>query len=138
MTTPAILRRRYQADAVTTASASRLVVMLYDRLVRDLFAAHAAIGSADIPAAHHALLHAQEIVAELAGSLDVGQWDEARSLASLYEYLGYTLVRANLAKSQSYVMDCLEVVEPLRDAFATAAQSPEGTAHDAAALEGAS
>lgn len=126
MTTPSILRRRYQADAVTTASPSRLVVMLYDRLVKDLYAAHTAIGSADIPAAHHALRHAQEIVAELTGSLDVAQWPEAHSLASLYEYLGYTLVRANLAKSRAYIVDCLAVVEPLRDAFAAAAQSPDG------------
>ena len=133
MTTPAMLRRRYQADAVTTASPSRLIVMLYDRLVKDLYAAHAAIESADIPAAHNSLLHAQEIVAELTGSLDVEQWQEARSLASLYEYLGFTLVRANLTKSQAYVMDCLEVVEPLRDAFATAAQAPE-----AGPLEGVS
>ena len=138
MTTPAMLRRRYQADAVTTASPSRLIVMLYDRLVKDLFAAQAAIGSADIPAAHHALLHSQEIVAELAGSLDVEQWEEARSLASLYEYLAFTLVRANLAKSQAYVLDCIEVVEPLRDAFATAAQTPEATAHEGVPLEGAS
>ncbi|WP_230208858.1 flagellar export chaperone FliS [Nostocoides sp. HKS02] len=127
MTTPEILRRRYQSEAVTTASPSRLVIMLYDRLVKDLYAAHAAIGSADIPVAHHELVHAQEIVAELAGSLDVARWEEARSLASLYEYLGYTLVRANLAKSQSYVMDCLEVVEPLRDAFVTAAQTPDAS-----------
>jgi flagellar protein FliS len=133
MTSPAMLRRRYQADAVTTASPSRLVVMLYDRLVKDLYAAHSAIGSADIPGAHNALLHAQEIVAELTGSLDVARWEEARSLASLYEYLSHTLVRANLAKSQSYVMDCLEVVEPLRDAFATAALTP-----DAEPLEGVS
>jgi flagellar protein FliS len=128
-----MLRRRYQADAVTTASPSRLVVMLYDRLVKDLYAAHAAIGAADIPAAHNALLHAQEIVAELTGSLDVERWEEARSLASLYEYLSHTLVRANLAKSRSYVTDCLEVVEPLRDAFATAALAP-----DAGPLEGVS
>jgi flagellar protein FliS len=128
-----MLRRRYQADAVTTASPGRLVVMLYDRLVKDLHAAHAAIGSADIPAAHNALLHAQEIVAELDGALDVAQWEEARSLSSLYEYLRFTLIRANLSKSQSYCMDCLEVVEPLREAFATAAQLPEITP-----LEGAS
>lgn len=133
MTSPAILRRRYQADAVTTASPSRLVVMLFDRLVKDLYAAHAAIGSVNIPAAHYALRHAQEIVAELTGSLDVAQWEEAQNLAALYEYLEYTLIRANLAKSQAYVVDCLEVVEPLRDAFAAAAQSP-----DAVPLEGAS
>ena len=125
MTTPEILRRRYQSEAVTTASPSRLVVMLYDRLVKDLYAAHAAIGSADIPAAHNELVHAQMVVDELTGSLDVERWQEARHLASLYEYLRYTLVRANLSKSQSYIGDCLEVVEPLRDAFATAALTPE-------------
>ena len=124
MTTSAMLRRRYNGDAVTTASPNRLVVMLYDRLLKDLNSASTAIGGANIEAAHRALLHAQEIVAELSGSLDLSLWPEGAQLKALYDYLTERLVRANMTKDAAFVAECLEVVEPLRDAFAEAALSP--------------
>ena len=75
MTTAAQLRSRYAREAVTTASPARLVTMLYDRLVRDLDDAELAISLANPQAAHALLRHAQDIVQELSGSLDVSRWD---------------------------------------------------------------
>ncbi|WP_406833079.1 flagellar export chaperone FliS [Pedococcus sp. KACC 23699] len=125
MTTSAMLRRRYNGDAVTTASPNRLVVMLYDRLLKDLNSASTAIGGGNIEAAHRALVHAQEIVAELSGSLDLSLWPEGAQLKALYGYLTERLVRANMTKDAAFVAQCLEVVDPLRDAFAEAALAPE-------------
>ena len=125
MTTSAMLRRRYNGDAVTTASPNRLVVMLYDRLLKDLNTAFAAVGDANIEVAHRSLLHAQDIVAELSGSLDLTMWPEGSQLKALYDYLTDRLVRANVSKDVAFIAECLEITEPLRDAFAQAALSPE-------------
>lgn len=125
MTTPAMLRRRYRTDAVSTASPARLVVMLYDRLATDLYSAQAAVGGADIEGAHVALLHAQEIVAELSGSLDLELWPQGEGLAALYDFLRDRLVRANVTKDAAFVAECIEVVEPLREAFSEAALVPD-------------
>ena len=64
-----MIRNRYVGDSVATASPSRLVTMLYDRLVRDLVTGEGAIVASDLAAANESLVHAQEIVWELAISL---------------------------------------------------------------------
>ncbi len=122
MTTTAMLRRRYGSDAVATASPARLVVMLYDRLVKDLHAASAAIEGRDIETSHGALVHAQDVVAELSSSLDLDAWPEGSSLAALYDFLTDRLIQANVTKDATLVAACIEVVEPLRDAWTEAAQ----------------
>lgn len=124
MTTTATLRRRYGSDAVGTASPAQLVVMLYDRLAQDLYAAGAALESRSTEAAHHALVHAQEVVCELLASLDTSRWPEGEGLASLYRYLLERLEQANVHKDQSVVAECLEVVDPLREAWRQASTIP--------------
>jgi flagellar protein FliS len=86
-------RARYLADTVATASPARRIVMLYDRLWLDIQRAQiaadaaAAAGLTLDPAAREHLFHAQQIVAELLGSLDVAAWPDGAGLASLYGYL---------------------------------------------------
>lgn len=121
MTTQA-MRARYAADAVGTASPARLLTMLYDRLVRDLALAEAAIDAGDVPAAHRELVHAQEIVDMLRASLDVEAWDGGPGLAQLYSFLHQELVAANVAKDAGRVAGCRQIIEPLRDAWQQAAQ----------------
>ncbi|QIM21936.1 flagellar protein FliS [Phycicoccus sp. HDW14] len=79
MTTTAALRRLYTNDSVTTASPGQLVVLLYNRLVKDLNLALVGLERRDIEGSHRALRHAQEIVAELSSSLDTSVWPEGRA-----------------------------------------------------------
>lgn len=123
MTTTAMMRRRYGSDTVATASPSRLVVMLYDRLVRDLGGAVAALEGRDLETAHRNLLHAQDIVTELSLSLDTERWPEGESLAAIYRFVLDELVQANVHKDARRAASCLEIVEPLRDAWTQAADS---------------
>ncbi len=101
MTTAVQLRTRYARDAVQTASPARLVTMLYDRLARDLDDAELAISTADHQAAHNALRHAQDILAELSVSLDATVWAGGAGLKRLYAWLMRELVAANVAKDAS-------------------------------------
>lgn len=123
MTTAAQLRSRYARDSVTTASPVRLVTMLYDRLARDLDDAEFAISMANPQSAHTALRHAQDIVQELSGSLDVGRWSGGEGLQSLYTWLLEQLVATNLTKDASLLIGCREVIEPLREAWHEAANT---------------
>lgn len=119
--TASAMRARYAADSVGTASPARLVTMLYDRLVRDLGLAEAAIVAGDTVSAHNELVHAQAIVEELRSSLDTDAWDGAAGLAMLYDFLLAELVAANVAKDGIKVTACRELVEPLSDAWHQAA-----------------
>lgn len=115
------MRARYADSSVGTASPARLVTMLYDRLVRDLSLAEAAIVAADGETAHNELVHAQAIITELRSSLDVSAWAGGPGLAELYDYLSSELVGANVAKDAPRVSACRTIIEPLRDAWHQAA-----------------
>jgi flagellar protein FliS len=109
---------RYVQDSITTASPGRLVVMLYDRLALDLARAGDAIEAGDRSRSHTLLLHAQDIVSELASSLDHSAgWDGSKGLAALYTWLGSELVRVNIFGDLARLRGCQSVVEPLRESW---------------------
>ena len=119
----AALRARYLGDTVATASPQQLLVMLYDRLALDLERGQAALISGDRETASEQLQHAQEIVMELQGSLQVDAWEGGPRLASLYTWLLTELITANVKGDLRRVGDCRKIVEPLRDAWREAAAS---------------
>ena len=123
----ASLRARYMGDAVTTASPQRLLVMLYDRLALDLERAQAALAEGDRQEASGQLQHAQDIVLELRSSLQVDAWEGGPRLAALYTWLISELVQANVKADRNRVASCLQVVEPLRDAWRQAAATLAGS-----------
>lgn len=123
MSTTASLIARYQSAATETASGPQLLVMLYDRLAKDLSLAEVAIESGAIEAANTALIHAQQIVRLFHAHLDVDAFSGGKELADVYDYLDRQLVRANLTKNAQLVRDCVEVVEPLRAAWRAAAET---------------
>jgi flagellar protein FliS len=96
--------------------------MLYDRLVRDLCTAEAALSGRDLAAANSALVHAQEIVWELAAGLDPTKWSGGPALAALYQFILADLLDANVKKDAAKVTSVRELVEPLRDAWHQAAE----------------
>lgn len=115
-------RSTYARNSVTTASPGRLLVMLYDRLVRDLLGAEEALRQGEVARVNESLQHAQQIVLELRTSLDTTVWSGASGLADLYTFLHAELLAANVAKSEEQVRVCRELIEPLRDAWRQAAQ----------------
>jgi flagellar secretion chaperone FliS len=121
MPTSTMLRSRYVTDAVQTMSPGRLIVALYDRFMLDLDRAEAAIGVHDISASHEALVHAQEILYELLGSLDTKRWPAGAPLLAIYQYAINELVAANVGKDVARVIACRDLLEPLRDAWRQAA-----------------
>jgi flagellar secretion chaperone FliS len=74
MTSQSALRNRYVDDQVLTVSPAKLVLMLYDRLVRDLVDAEEAIAARSIAEASDKLLHAQDIIMELHSGLKPELW----------------------------------------------------------------
>lgn len=119
-------RSRYVDDTVSTASPAKLLTMLYDRLVSDLQRAEAEQQVGDRVAASAHLVHAQEIVHELAATLDIDAWDGAARLMSVYMYLITELVNANVSGDPERTAACRELVEPLRDAWHQAAREVSG------------
>jgi flagellar protein FliS len=110
-------RQAYVRDTVDTVSPARLVVMLYERLCRDLEVAGEAIDAGDVAKAHDNLVHAQEIVAELHSALDVGAWEHAGRLGDLYTWVVDQLVAANVHKVREPADAALRVLRPLLETW---------------------
>ena len=123
----AAFRSTFVTDAVSTASPAALLVMLYDRLALDLARAEEAQRAGDRPAANMQLLHAQDIVSELLGTLDVDAWEGGPGLAAVYAWLLRELIGANVAGDAARTAACRSMAETLRDAWRQAATAVPGT-----------
>ncbi len=112
----------YRVNAVSTASAENLVVMLYDGAMRFLGTAIRAFEKDD-PLDFNLTVHTnitktQAIIRELNRSLDVEKAGElGESLASLYDYFDTRLQEANISKDKSILQEILERIGELRDAW---------------------
>ncbi len=115
-------RSQYVQDAVLSATPAGLLTMLYDRLLLDLTRAGVAQETENWPVASENLLHAQDILAELMSSLRTDVWDGADGLMSLYTYVRQSLVQANVGRDRFRTAECVEILEPLRQAWHEAAR----------------
>lgn len=113
---------QYRQQGVMTASPMELIVMLYDGCIKQLKLAVVGIESKDYSLANQALQKAQDIVGELASSLDMGV-EMAESLLELYDFFLAEIVKANVQKDASRILPVAELLKELRDAWATAARS---------------
>jgi flagellar protein FliS len=118
------LSNRYHLDGNGSMSQERLLVLLYERLLRDLDDAVAAMEHRDYEGSHFTLVHAQEIVAELDAALDPGAWEGATGMSQIYSYLLDLLVAANLRKDPRLVQECISLAAPLAEAWTEACGPP--------------
>jgi flagellar protein FliS len=120
-------RNRYVENTVSTVPPQTLLVMLYDRLIKDCDTSRTAISEKNYYEANRALQHAQDILVELHAALDPTKWDDAPKLGSLYVYLIGELTEANLKKDIKKVVRVRSMLVPLRDAWVEAAAIVTGT-----------
>lgn len=102
-----------------TASPGELILMLYDGAIKFIKQAKMHIENRDIEKAHGAILRAQDIVAELMADLNL-DYEISHQLASLYDFINYCLVQANIKKDKNLLDQCLELLVELRETWAEA------------------
>ena len=128
-TRQAAARNRYVSDSVQTLSPTRLVTMLYDRLVSELDRAEQAMRAGDLYGSNDGLVRAQSIVLELRASLRTDAWAAGPKLAALYDFFVREIIQANVSRKPERIRAVRELIEPLRDAWHAAAAQllAEGT-----------
>ena len=114
-------RAAYMDASVATASPSRLLVMLFERLVLDVQRGLEAQRRGDFEETHRQLTHAQDIVLELQASLRADEFKGGYDLAALYSFLHRQLVMANIRKDAVITDEVLTLVTDLCDAWRLAA-----------------
>ena len=107
-----------RATKVETAGSVDLVVMLYQGAVRFIRAGLQGIEQQDPTAANTNFQRAQDIIAELMGSLNYEDGgDIAKQLASLYEYSYRRLVEANVKKDPRPAREVIGILRDLGTAW---------------------
>ena len=108
--------KKFQSDG-KTVSPERLLVLLYERLGRDLDDAASAIVDGDAERRHSSLVHAQEIVEELAYAVRPDVWESGDGLLALYDYVLELLVKANVNSDRAAVTEAQRIVADLTEAW---------------------
>lgn len=110
---------QYRQTSIQTAPPEQLIVMLYDGAVRFLEQAKTALRDGDD--ASLPIGRAQDIMVELAGSLNRSAGPIADNLAQLYDFWIQRLFQAQIKRETAMVDEVLTMVRDLRDAWATVA-----------------
>ncbi len=113
---------KYLSVKIETASQADLIVMLYDGATKFLRLALGAMEKGNTEAANNNLIRAQDIIAELAGTLNPEAGEIAQNLMLLYDYMYRRLVEANINKSSGPVEEVIEIFGRLREAWSEVAR----------------
>ncbi|MDQ0094649.1 flagellar export chaperone FliS [Paeniglutamicibacter psychrophenolicus] len=127
---PALKRAQLNREAILSASPARLLTMLYDRLLVDLNRAETAQLAGDWSVASENLVHAQSIISELISSLNSDVWSGATGLHSLYAFATQLLIDANIKRDPALTRQAIDLMEPLRQTWHTAAAAPVAASAD--------
>ncbi|MEO9247791.1 flagellar export chaperone FliS [Citricoccus nitrophenolicus] len=113
------MRRR----ELMTATPAQLTVKLFQRLILDLHRAATDLQQGQTGTASGHLVHAQSILSELDGTLDVNAWAGAADLKSLYTFCLQTIASANQNSDAHAVLRAIELLTPVAEAFEQAAKT---------------
>jgi flagellar protein FliS len=116
------MKRRYQREAVITATPAARLNMLYDKMILELGQADNGFEQNDLKAINDGLCRAQDILLALRGTLRTDLWAGANDLSQLYFALYKELLEANMQKNRDKVQRVLAVVKELAEAWRRAAE----------------
>src|SRR5580698_5858890 len=120
------MKRRYQREAVITATPSARLNMLFDKMILELGQADNGFEQNDLKAINDGLCRAQDILLALRGTLRTDLWSGANDLSQLYFALYKELLEANMQKNRDKVQRVLAVVQELGEAWRRAAEQETG------------
>lgn len=113
----------YRVNQIQTASREQLLLITYDIGIQACKSGEEAIGRQDTEGTNTALQRAQSVVRELMVTLNVELGgDVAKQLMSLYEFLYYELVQANVHKDVDRLVNVRMMLQELRQTWQEVAE----------------
>lgn len=110
------MANQYKNQQAMTASPEELTLMLYNGAIRFVAESIQGIENKDMQKAHNANIRVQEIIREFRATLDM-QYEIAKQLDPLYEYMEYRLLQANAQKDVQQLMEVKDMLQELRDTW---------------------
>lgn len=123
----------YLRNAVMTASAEQLQLMLYDGAIRFTRQARDAITASDFETSCEKLLRAQRIMQELENGLRPEINPElCQQLGSLYRFVNTCLIDANMKREVGTIDEALQILNHMRETWLMLMDKLRETAQTAA------
>lgn len=107
----------YRETQIKTASKGKLVVLLYDGLLRFLDVALANLPEKKYDLVNENLLKAQDIISELMMSLNYEAGDLSQKLLSIYTFFNTKLIEGNVKKEPAPIVFVRKMAGELREAW---------------------
>ena len=107
----------YRETQIKTASKGKLVVILYDGLLRFLDLALENMPRKKFDVVNNNILKAQDIITELIMSLNMEAGDISQKLFSIYTFFNKMLIEGNMKKDPKPILFVRKMVAELRDAW---------------------
>ncbi|QBK25361.1 flagellar export chaperone FliS [Ureibacillus thermophilus] len=106
----------YKQNSVTTASPGELTLMLYNGCLKFLAKAKKAIEEKNFEEKNKNIQKAQAIINELMVTLNM-DYEIAKQMYSLYEYMNYRLIQANIKNDIAILDEVSGFVTEFRDTW---------------------
>lgn len=120
--------QQYRNTEVNTSSPGKLVILLYEGLIKFINEGKKLMEEGNIKDSHEILLKAEGIVSALAGSLNMEVGGEiSKNLYSLYQFVNLRIVEANSYKDPSKLEEAAQVIEPMMEMWKQIVDKEEGT-----------
>ena len=114
--------KQYQTTQIQTATPEKLLIMLYNGSINFLNKSKVYIEEKDFAQANTFLLKTQAIISEFMNTIE---WEPnkefAQNLYSLYEFMNYTLIQANIQKDTEKIDVVIDLLKTLKSAWEEAA-----------------
>lgn len=112
----------YQNNQVNTASKEKLLMMLYDGAIKFLRLSIKAMKEKNIEKTNQYLIRTQDIISELMITINFDAGDIAKNLHSLYDFMNYELIQANIEKDINRVENICGMMSDLRNTWSNIIQ----------------
>jgi flagellar protein FliS len=112
----------YRETQIKTASKGKLVVILYDGLIRFLDLALESIPNKQYDVVNNNILKAQDVLSELTMSLNMEAGDISKKLLSIYSFLNMKLIEGNIKKDAAPISFVKKMAVELRESWNTIAK----------------
>ena len=110
---------QYKQNSINTATPGELTLMLFNGLVKFIMQGQNGIDEKNTVKSHDGIIRAEDILTELRATLDLN-YEIAKYLDSLYEYMHRRLIQANIKKDKEILEEVLGMAKELRDTWAQA------------------
>ena len=110
---PADVLNKYREMEIQTSSPQQLILLLYDEAIKCLKKAKIKVEDEDMEETNQLLLKTEKIIGELMSSLNLEVGKVATGWFSLYEYMHWRLIQANLERKSELIQEVLLLLQPL-------------------------